>query len=190
MRQRYVEEIRGYRPQSDQQRADQQTILWYIGAFPETVLLRRNAIAHITSSGFLVNSALDRVLMAHHNIRDTWAWSGGHADGDGDLLAVAIREAREETGVSQALPLSRHIASLDILPVFGHYKRGAYVNAHLHLNVTYILVCDEAEEVHSRPEENSGVRWFAAEEIASPLFSQADVRLYAKLLEWARQHQP
>ncbi|WMM23788.1 GNAT family N-acetyltransferase [Tissierella sp. MB52-C2] len=47
-----------------------------------------------------MNKSLDKVLMIHHNIRNTWAWTGGHVDGDSDFLHVAIKEAKEETGIN------------------------------------------------------------------------------------------
>ena len=95
----YVDEIRAYTPQNEQEAADQRLILEYIRLFPDNILTRDNEIAHLSSSGFVVNADGTRVLMAHHNIYRVWAWTGGHADGEGDLLSVALREAREETGV-------------------------------------------------------------------------------------------
>ncbi|MEG0765736.1 MAG: NUDIX domain-containing protein, partial [Pseudoflavonifractor sp.] len=129
----YADEIRAYRPKDDQEKEDQRIILEYIDRCPDNLLTRENEHAHITSSGFVVNEDATKVLMAHHNIYKVWAWTGGHADGDGDLLAVARREAQEETGIETLRPLSAHIASLDILPVWGHVKRGRYVVAHQHL---------------------------------------------------------
>ena len=66
----------------------------------------------MTASGFIVNEARNKTLMVHHNIYNSWSWTGGHADGDSDLLAVALREAREETGIVNVTPLSRenHVA--------------------------------------------------------------------------------
>ena len=123
----YVDEIRAYTPQNEQEAADQRLILEYIRLFPDNILTRDNEIAHLSSSGFVVNADGTRVLMAHHNIYRVWAWTGGHADGEGDLLSVALWEAREETGVEHIRPLSPAIASLDILPVWGHVKRGKWV---------------------------------------------------------------
>ena len=132
----YVDEIRAYTPQNEQEAADQRLILEYIRLFPDNILTRDNEIAHLSSSGFVVNADGTRVLMAHHNIYRVWAWTGGHADGEGDLLSVALWEAREETGVEHIRPLSPAIASLDILPVWGHVKRGKWVPSHQHLNVS------------------------------------------------------
>jgi len=183
----YIEAIANYNPENEQERQDQKAILNYIRAFPHNVLLRENAIAHITSSGFIMNERLDRVLLVHHNIRGTWAWTGGHADGDGDLLAVAVKEAKEETGVQTIRPLSPHIASVDIFPVFGHWKQGVYVNAHLHLSIAYLLIADEREELVVNEAENSGVNWFPVTYFTEEHFERHDLELYTKLIHRARR---
>ena len=118
----------------------------------------------MTASSWLLNATHDKVLMIYHNIYHSWAWTGGHADGDRDLLAVAKREAMEETGVTEIRAISEDIFSLEILTVDGHEKRGAYVSSHLHLNVSYLLETDEEEVLCIKPDENSGVRWFSLEE--------------------------
>ena len=178
----YVDEIRAYTPQNEQEAADQRLILEYIRLFPDNILTRDNEIAHLSSSGFVVNADGTRVLMAHHNIYRVWAWTGGHADGEGDLLSVALREAREETGVEHIRPLSPAIASLDILPVWGHVKRGKWVPSHQHLNVSYLLVADESDALQIREGENSRVGWFSpADAVAASSEPWFRERIYTKL---------
>ena len=128
------------------------------------IFTRENEVAHFTASSWLVNKEHTKVLMIYHNIYHSWSWTGGHADGDTDLLAVAMREAMEETGVKTITPVSKDLFSIEILTVDGHIKRGKYVPSHLHLNVTYLLEADEAEVLHIKQDENSGVAWFALEE--------------------------
>ena len=70
--------------------------------------------------------------MAYHKLYDSWAWLGGHADGDRDLLAVALREVREESGLTDVRPVSEQIYSLEILSVDGHEKWGRYVSCLLY----------------------------------------------------------
>ena len=183
----YADEIAAYVPRDQAEAADQEMILEYIRLFPDTILTRENKIAHLTSSGFVVNGDGTKVLMAHHNIYKVWAWTGGHADGDGDLLAVALREAREETGVEHIRPLSPAIASLDILPVWGHVKRGAWVPSHQHLNVSYLLVADDTDALRNRAEENSRVGWLPAEELLSHTNEWQMDGVYTQLLERARE---
>ena len=178
----YVDEIRAYTPQNEQEAADQRLILEYIRLFPDNILTRDNEIAHLSSSGFVVNADGTRVLMAHHNIYRVWAWTGGHADGEGDLLSVALREAREETGVEHIRPLSPAIASLDILPVWGHVKRGKWVPSHQHLNVSSLLVADERDALQIREGENSRVGWFSsADAVAASSEPWFRERIYTKL---------
>ena len=182
----YLEEIRAYVPQNGQEEADKAMILEYIRLFPDTILTRENRIAHMSSSGFIVNQDATKVLMAHHNIYKVWAWTGGHADGDGDLLSVALREAREETGVTHVRPLSPAIASLDILPVWGHVKRGKYVAAHQHLNVSYLLTADEDDALAVREGENTGVAWLPADRLTELTNEWQMDYVYLKLLRRAR----
>ena len=182
----YIDDIAAYVPQTEQEAADKELMLDYIRRFPDNILTRENRIAHMTSSGFVVNADCSKVLMAHHNIYKVWAWTGGHADGDADLLAVALREAREETGVTHIRPLSGSIASLDILPVWGHMKRGQWVSPHQHLNVTYLLTAEEGDALHFREGENTGVAWLPAERLLELTNEWEMDEVYTKLLVRAR----
>ncbi len=67
----------------------------------------------MTSSSWIVNSRRTRVLMVYYYIYNSWSWTGGHSDGNRDLLEVALREAREETDIKHVRPVSRDINSLD-----------------------------------------------------------------------------
>lgn len=183
----YVDDIRAYTPRCEQEAVDKRLILTYIERDPDTVLTRQNEIGHITSSGFVVNADASKVLFAHHNIFKVWAWTGGHADGDGDLLAVALREAREETGVSHIRPLSTEIAALDILPVWGHVKHGKFVGSHQHLNVSYLLMADEGDALAVREGENTKVGWLDTAHLLELTNEWQMDGVYTKLLARARE---
>ena len=107
-----IRELSDFIPRCAQEERDKQTILWYARQFPDNILTRQNPVAHMTSSGLVLNEGLDKVLMVHHNIYQTWAWTGGHADGEWNLLAVALKEAREETGAVHVRPLMEEMASI------------------------------------------------------------------------------
>lgn len=160
----WIGEIQRYIPCNEQEKKDKEIILQCMDRFDD-ILTRNNNIAHITSSGFIVNKARDKALMIHHNIYNTWAWTGGHADGEEDLLGVAVREAQEETGVKNIQPVTTNIISLDVLTVLGHVKRGNYVSAHLHLSVAYLLEADERDPLVIKADENSGVKWIPIDDI-------------------------
>lgn len=131
----------------------------------DDILTRDNELVHVTSSAFVVNKNRDKVLMVHHNIFNSWSWTGGHADGDEDLLFVAIKEVKEETGVQNIFPISEEIVSLDIIPVLGHIRKEKYVSPHLHISIAYLVEADENEPLIVKPDENSGVQWIAIEKI-------------------------
>lgn len=176
-----IEDIKEYAPCCEQEARDQAVILDFLEKNPDA-FFRSNLIAHMTASAWIVNAERTKVLMVYHRIYDSWSWTGGHADGEEDLLAVALREAREETGLKKVQPVSGKICSLEVLTVDGHEKHGAYVPSHLHLNVTYLLEADESEELHVCEEENSGVRWFTLDAALAastePWFVE---RIYKKL---------
>ena len=173
--------IAAYEPWNEQEARDQTVILAFLDRYPDA-FLRSNLLAHMTASAWVVNPRRDKVLMVYHRLYDSWSWTGGHADGETDLLAVALREVREETGVQKVQPVSPEIYSLEVLTVDGHEKHGAYVPSHLHMNVTYLLEADESEDLRICEAENSGVRWFGLEEALAastePWFVE---RIYQKL---------
>jgi 8-oxo-dGTP pyrophosphatase MutT (NUDIX family) len=183
----YIRQIIEFNPLNEQEQQDKRVMLNYIEKFREDVLLRDNEIAHITSSGFVMNRELDKVLMVNHHIQKGWAWTGGHADGESDLLYVAIKEAKEETGVLEVEALTNDIVSIDILPVYSHIKRGKYINAHLHLSIAYILITSEEEKLTVKEDENSGVKWFDIDKFTEENFKAGDVYLYNKLINRARE---
>ena len=177
----FFDRLRAFAPFNEQEASDRRLILQYAQQF-DNLFTRENELAHLTASCWIVNPGRTRVLMAYHNIYDSWAWLGGHADGMEDLLAVARKEAGEESGVN-AVPVSEDIFSVEILGVAGHVKRGQYVSAHLHLNATYLLEADEAQALHEKPDENSAVRWFSLDEIL-PNTREPEMRVvYQKLMD-------
>lgn len=154
-----MERIRTYLPRGKQEESDQKLILELMAAYPDAILLRSLKFAHLTASAMIFNKSRDRVLMIYHDIFQNWTMTGGHADGESDLLQLAEQEAKEETGIKELIRLSKDIASLEILPVAGHYKNAEYVPAHLHLNVTFAFEASEEEELKTKAGENSGVAW-------------------------------
>ena len=177
------EQIKAYRPWNEQERQDQVLILDFLRKNPDA-FYRTNLLAHMTASAWVVNPQRSKVLMVYHRLYDSWSWAGGHADGEEDMLAVALREVREETGVQCLRPVTEEIYSLEVLTVDGHEKHGQYVPSHLHLNVTYLLEAEEDQPLRVCEAENSGVAWFSLADALSastePWFVE---RIYKKLNE-------
>lgn len=172
--------IERYAPCDAQEAQDRRMLLYAIDRL-DSPLTRDNPFAHFTASSWIVNQDRTRALMAWHNIYRTWAWTGGHADGEADLLAVALREAREETGIAHIEPVRPEIYSIEVLPVNAHVKRGQFVSAHLHLNVTYLLTADDGQSIHSKADENSAVAWLPLEEAADNRDEPFMAVIYRKL---------
>ena len=178
-----IEELEEYIPFNEQEEMDKEEILRRLKS-GEELYLRDNNSAHLTASAWVVSPDRKKTLMAYHKIYDSWSWLGGHCDGEHDLLAVAVKEVMEESGIKHVVPVSDQIYSIEILTVDGHVKKGHYVSSHLHLNATYLLEADPSEEVRIKEDENSGVRWFDLEEAveasSEPWFRE---HIYSKLNE-------
>ena len=178
----FLEQLKKYKPYNNEEEVIKPIILDFLQR-NEDAFCRENVLAHMTTSAWIVNKERTKVLMAYHNIYDSWGWLGGHADGDEDLLRVARKEVAEESGLTNIRLLHDGIYGINILTVFPHYKRGKYVNAHLHFDVEYVFEADEAEAVRMKPDENSGVGWVPIEEINSRVTEEHMKPVYAVLNE-------
>ena len=181
MKEKLIQKIESFQPYNEQEAMDKATLLKLL-AGDEDLSVRDNLIAHLTASAWVVNPERNKVLMAYHNLYNSWAWLGGHADGNFDLAAVAEKEAREETGIADVKLVSDDILSLEILTVDGHEKKGKYIPCHLHLNCTYLLEADPNGPIRVKEDENSQVGWIDFDDIVNkstePWFIE---RIYSKL---------
>ena len=178
--------IEAYVPACAQEAADRALMLSLIAQYGDAILSRDCLVAHVTASSMILSPDGARVLMAYHNLYDSWAWTGGHADGQDDPLSVAVREAREETGVSALRLIVPHPVSLEILPVWGHEKRGVQVPTHLHLNITYGFCADDSAVLRVKADENSGVGWLEADQLNTTVSEQCMQPVYHKILSRIR----
>ena len=176
------ENINNFVPYNEQEEVEKNIMLKFINDFDD-VLTRENVYGHFTSSAFVLNKERTKILMIYHKIYNSWAWTGGHCDGDNNLLYVAMTEAKEETGIKNVKPILNDIYSLELISVRGHIKKGKYVASHTHFNVTYLLEADENEEIHIKEDENIGVKWVPINEILDAT-SETWVRdrVYSKII--------
>lgn len=180
-------QVQNYRPFNEQESADREIFLNWLNT-EQNILTRNNTVAHVTASAWVISPDRNYVLMAYHNIYDSWSWLGGHADGNPDLLEVALNEAKEESGIEAVYPLSKDIFSLEILSVDGHTKRGKYIPSHLHLNVSYLFEADMNQRLLVNQEENSAVEWIKVTDIAKKSSEPWFVtHIYSKLMKKVEQ---
>lgn len=177
--------IASYRPQDAREEAEQREMLDLIAREGDRLLSRECAYAHMTASSIIVNHDRSKTLLAFHKIYNSWAWTGGHADGDGDFEAVARREAQEETGIGGLRLLGAGAASIEVLPVWAHVRRGQAVGSHLHLNVSYLFEADEGEPLRVAEAENSAVGWIPVARLEEAVTEEDMLPVYRKLLHRA-----
>lgn len=174
--------IKNYQPFNEQEALDKELILQQL-TNNDQVFLRQSKLAHITVSAWIVNPDYQKVLMAYHNIYQSWAWLGGHADGKTDLKHVILKEIAEESGLTAVEFVTPSLFSLEVLTVDGHQKHGHYVSSHLHLNVTYLLQASDDLPLRIKADENSQIAWLKLSElkqkVSEPWFYD---HIYSKLM--------
>ncbi len=115
---------------------------------------RTLAVGHVTGSAWIVDRQGTHTLLAHHRKLDRWMQCGGHADGESDILGVALREALEESGLPELTIASRTIYDIDVHQIPGRPGEPA----HEHFDVRYVLFGDTRQRpIVSR--ESKAVAW-------------------------------
>jgi 8-oxo-dGTP pyrophosphatase MutT (NUDIX family) len=130
----------GDQPLEEGERAMLAEFAPFIAAHPDC-LWRTCRPGHLTASAWVVDLARERTLLMHHRKLDRWLQPGGHVDGEPDLLASALREAREETGLRHLVPVSTAIFDVD-----RHWipeRKGE--PGHWHFDVRFLIEADPAE---------------------------------------------
>jgi 8-oxo-dGTP pyrophosphatase MutT (NUDIX family) len=129
---------------------------------------------HVTGSAWVVSRDGFRVVLVHHGKLNRWVQPGGHCDGDPDVLAVARRETREETGLD-ALPLGNNIFDVDVHPIPAHGD----TPAHIHYDARFLLGA-EAGMAPVASAESHAVRWVSLDEAALLNRGASVARMIAK----------
>ena len=179
------EVIEGYVPQDEREAEERRIILELMDREGDRLLQRGCAYAHLTASSIIVNPGRTATLMAFHRIYHSWAWTGGHADGEPSPEALARREAEEETGITGLRRLGGGAMSVEILPVWAHEKRGRAVGSHLHLNVSYLFEAEDSGALRAAPEENTGAAWLPVDKLSAFVTEEQMLPIYNKLIQRA-----
>lgn len=134
-------------------------------------------IGHITASAWVLNKERTHALLTHHAKLDIWLQLGGHCDGNSNVLEVAIKEAQEESGIHQIIPLSQEIFDIDI-HFIPKYKD---VKAHYHYDIRFLLAVNSDESI-VMSEESKNLQWFSKDKQLLPTRDQSVTRMFDK---WA-----
>jgi 8-oxo-dGTP pyrophosphatase MutT (NUDIX family) len=132
-------------------------------------------IGHVTGSAWILDKSHQFTLLTHHRKLDKWFQTGGHCDGDSDVLNVALKEAQEETGLSDIQIISPNIFDIDIHEI--PERKG--VPAHLHYDVRFLLEAD-MNQPFTVSSESTDLAWVALSEVSKLNDSESIVRMVRK----------
>jgi 8-oxo-dGTP pyrophosphatase MutT (NUDIX family) len=120
--------------------------------------------AHVTGSAWVVNPSRTHVLMLHHKKHDQWFQPGGHADGHADILAVALRETSEETGLKpdDIQLLSSEIFDIDIHAIPAIAKEPE----HEHIDIRFLVEIDDVLHIPGNDESHQ-LLWVPLNQVSS-----------------------
>ena len=175
-RKELIQLLENYAPTNGQEIAYKQLILDFITHHPDC-FDRSCEIGHITGSAWLLNKDHSKVLLMHHVKLNKWFQLGGHCDANSDVLAVAIKEAQEESGIEHIEPVKTGIYDIDIhlIPAKGNIK------AHYHYDVRFLLHVTSDEQVVQNHESRE-LRWIGKNRSELPTDNPSVVRMFEK---WA-----
>lgn len=133
------------------------------------------SIGHITGSCWLLNKDCSKALLMHHRKLNKWLQLGGHADGESDILQVAIKEAQEESGVDFIIPIDQNIFDIDVHFIPGNDKE----KEHFHYDIRFLLRIDSDEKI--KPNfESKEMRWFSFDELLQTMQEKSILRMCKK----------
>ncbi|WP_310588735.1 NUDIX hydrolase [Larkinella rosea] len=152
--------LRKYRPTDEDERRMLEQTIQFVESHADC-FDRQLSIGHVTGSSWVVSPDRRKVVLIHHAKLDRWLQPGGHADGDPDVLGVALREATEETGLTNLKIVSPAIFDVDVHRI---PARGAEPE-HWHYDIRFLLEADP-EQPFIRTPESKDIRWVETDEIA------------------------
>ncbi len=134
-------------------------------------------IGHVTGSAWIVDKSRKFTLLTHHRKLDKWFQTGGHCDGDSDVLNVALKEAKEETGLSDIQIINPNIFDIDIHEI--PERKG--IPAHLHYDVRFLFEAD-INEPFTVSSESTDLAWAALSEVSKLNDSESIMRMARKVI--------
>ena len=133
------------------------------------------AIGHITASAWLLNKDRSQALLMHHAKLNRWFQLGGHCDGNADVLAVAVKEAQEESGIMAIKPISPAIFDIDVHLI----PANPLEQKHYHYDIRFLLGIMSNETVVQNGESKE-LRWIGKDKKELPTDEISVTRMFNK----------
>ena len=170
--------LRSHRPCDEKEAEDLRRILDFVARHHDP-FDRRIAEGHLTGSAVVVSRSGSEVLLLHHRKLDRWLQPGGHGEaGESSGEAVALREAREETGIAD-LELHPHAPRPLDVDVHAIPARPGEP-AHAHLDLRYLVLAPDGAATARLAEETNDLRWFGWDELPALDLDPGLLRALAK----------
>lgn len=170
--------LNAYTPKNQEEVKAKERIKEFITAHPNC-FLRSNLAGHLTASAWILSPCKTKALLTHHKKIGSWIQLGGHADGEIDLGAVALKEAHEESGILDLVFLNHGVFDVDV-----HYiEPYKEVPGHYHYDVRFLLMALHENFVIS--DESHALAWvFVDELIYKKAVSETIQRMAKKSLNY------
>lgn len=143
----------------------------------EDAFERSCPLGHFTGSAWIVNQQRTKVLMMHHAKLNKWLQLGGHCDGQQEILEVALKEAKEESGLSTITPLSDHIYDMDIHLIPARPNE----NSHYHYDVRFLMSADSDQPLVMNHEAKA-LTWVPLERVHEKSQERSILRMVEKTI--------
>lgn len=130
---------------------------------------------HVTGSAWLLNVDKTKVLLTHHKKLDRWLQLGGHSDGNPNVLETALREAREESGISAIMPILDDIFDIDVheIPAKKNTPK------HFHYDIRFLLSTVNTD-AFIKTEESHSLSWLSIDEVETYNSDESILRMCRK----------
>jgi 8-oxo-dGTP pyrophosphatase MutT (NUDIX family) len=121
---------------------------------------RNLTVGHITASCWIVDESFEYALLTHHRKLKRWLQLGGHVEDDGDILSAALREAREESGLTDIHPVAETIFDVDAHTIPARKQEAE----HIHYDIRFLFQARKGQQLIIS-DESHDLRWFSIPEL-------------------------
>lgn len=174
-RENFIKSLERYSPADAKETADKAAILQFLKTDP-IPFVRHNMKGHLTGSAWVLSPDCQEVLLTHHAFLNKWMQLGGHADGEANILNVALREAQEESGIDEIKPFSNEIFDVDAHEIPANARKGE--SEHMHYDIRYLFIAQHKN--YRVSSESKELKWVTLEEARAWLAEENLLRILNK----------